>query len=628
MKLIQACLLLSVTIGNSVAAQDNRVTELAEYYSTLAANGRFNGTILVAEKGKVIYEHAFGYADFPAKKLNTTSSVFPIASITKTITSTAILQLKEKGKLQITDPVTKYLPGFPYPTVTLKHLLSHTSGLPDYDQLFLGMINQHPDTVFTNKDIIPAAVTGHVPLNFQPGDEFRYNNVNFNVLAMIVEKVSGEPFNMYIRRHILQPAGMSSTSLWKMFTYTDKRLSRLYLYPRSWSAELESPDTMAAFHRIYNYNFIGHGDMISTTGDLLKYDKALYNGKLLNEATCKEAFTPVLLPGGKDNPQHYALGWGTRYDSAFGETVLHTGGLPGIRCILLRNLSRHQTIIVFDNTANDTYAMAYQALKMLNGIAPLKPLKNGTRDYAIALAKHGSAAGTRALSEMEKDTANYILTEEDLNVLGYDFLASNMDTEAAEVFKNNVRLYPASWNVYDSYGEVLAKTGKKEEAIQMYKKSIALNNGNDNGKKILAQLTADTLPVYRPEPYVPDSKELYDEIVKMDSIFFGAYNNCDIEKQASLLSDSLEFYHDKGGLSTSKKDVMDAVRRNICNKVQRELVQGSVEVYPINNYGAVETGYHRFHNLVEKSISRPGKFVIIWQKKGSSWQMTRIISLH
>lgn len=626
MKFKLACLLFIAAISANVTAQD-KAKALSQYFTTLAANNRFNGNILVAENGKVVYEHSFGYADFSAKRPNTALSSFPIASITKTITATAILQLKEKGKLQLTDPVTKYLPDFPYPNVTITHLLSHTSGVPDYEQLFFKMIDQHPDTVFTNKDIIPAAIAGKLPLNFQPGQDFRYNNVNFNILAMVVEKLSGQAFDTYVSRNILQPAGMSSTSASDFFSRKDKHLITQYRYP-PWSAAIEKPDTAAEFKKLYNLNFKGHGDLISTAQDLLKYDEALYNGKLLNEATLKEAFTPVMLPGGKDNPQRYGLGWGTRYDSAFGESVLHTGGLIGLRTILFRNLSRHQTIIVFDNTSNDTYSMAYQALKILNGIKPLKPVKSGARYYAIALANDGCAAGNKALAKIEKDTAGYILDEEELNVLGYQFLSANMDTAAYEVFKTNVRLFPSSWNVYDSYGEVLAKMGKKEEAIRMYKKSIDLNGYNDNGKKVLSQLSTDTVPVYRPEPYVPDDKKLYDEIVRMDSIFFTAYNNCDLETQRSFLSDTLEFYHDKGGLSTSKKEVMDAIAKNICGKVKRELVQGSVEVYPINNYGAVEIGYHRFHNLVEKSISRPGKFVSIWQRKGDSWQMTRIISLH
>jgi hypothetical protein len=130
--------------------------------------------------------------------------------------------------------------------------------------------------------------------------------------------------------------------------------------------------------------------------------------------------------------------------------------------------------------------------------------------------------------------------------------------------------------------------------------------------------------------YIPDSQSLYDTIVKWDSFYFTAYNTCDLVKQRSIFSDTLEFYHDKGGLSTSKNDIMDALQKNICGKVTRELVAGSIEVYPIKDFGAVEMGIHRFHNNQEPpgTPSHPGKFVIIWQQTNNTWKITRVISLH
>jgi hypothetical protein len=125
------------------------------------------------------------------------------------------------------------------------------------------------------------------------------------------------------------------------------------------------------------------------------------------------------------------------------------------------------------------------------------------------------------------------------------------------------------------------------------------------------------------------SDSLYLTIVQQDSIFFIAYNTCDMNKQQEMYADSIEFYHDKGGLSTSKKEILDATRKNICGKVTRELVKGSIEVYPIPGYGAVELGMHMFHNNQEPNqIAHPSKFVIIWKKKNNHWLITRVISLH
>jgi hypothetical protein len=129
--------------------------------------------------------------------------------------------------------------------------------------------------------------------------------------------------------------------------------------------------------------------------------------------------------------------------------------------------------------------------------------------------------------------------------------------------------------------------------------------------------------------YKPQSLELYNTIVHMDSIYFNAYNACDMDKQAVIFADSIEFYHDGSGLQTSKKALLSAIKENICGKVTRVLVKESIEVYRIPDFGAVEIGLHRFINHAENdALSKPDKFVIIWRHKNDKWQITRVISLH
>ena len=115
----------------------------------------------------------------------------------------------------------------------------------------------------------------------------------------------------------------------------------------------------------------------------------------------------------------------------------------------------------------------------------------------------------------------------------------------------------------------------------------------------------------------------------MDKEFFGAYNNCDLEKQADIYADNIEFFHDKAGLMTSKQEIIDGTERNICGKVTRELIKGSVEVYPIADYGAVQIGFHKFHNNQEPDApSIPSKFIIMWKNNNDDWKITKVISLH
>jgi predicted small lipoprotein YifL len=129
--------------------------------------------------------------------------------------------------------------------------------------------------------------------------------------------------------------------------------------------------------------------------------------------------------------------------------------------------------------------------------------------------------------------------------------------------------------------------------------------------------------------YQPESKELYDSIVHMDSLWEDSYNNCKIDVQEALISENLEFYHDRGGLLTSKSQLINALKNNICGKVKRELLKGSIEVYPIKGYGAVEMGYHRFHSINDTGPdSRYARFVHIWHRENGQWKITRVISLH
>ncbi len=129
--------------------------------------------------------------------------------------------------------------------------------------------------------------------------------------------------------------------------------------------------------------------------------------------------------------------------------------------------------------------------------------------------------------------------------------------------------------------------------------------------------------------YVPIDKEVYDIIVAKDKEYFDAYNTCDLKKQASLYSEDLEFFHDKGGLSTSKQDILTSIEKNICGKVTRTLVEGSIEVYPIKDYGAIEIGYHKFYNNQEpNAISKASKFIMVWKKEDEKWFISKVISLH
>ncbi|MDX6183683.1 nuclear transport factor 2 family protein [Flavobacterium sp. Fl-77] len=132
--------------------------------------------------------------------------------------------------------------------------------------------------------------------------------------------------------------------------------------------------------------------------------------------------------------------------------------------------------------------------------------------------------------------------------------------------------------------------------------------------------------------YKPDDQKLYETIVVLDSLFFNAYNTCEVnlETYGNFYADDIEFYHDNGGIMTSKNAIIEGTQKNICGKVTRELVKGSIEVYPIKNFGAIEIGLHKFHNNTEpkNAKSNIGRFMIIWKNDNNNWKITRVVSLH
>lgn len=496
--------LLFVSLTAARVGAQTRIENLEAYFAAWSQNRQFNGNVLVAENGKIAYERSFGYADFSGKKPATRDTLFPLASISKTLTATAILQLYEKGKLRPADPVVKHLPAFPYPEITIRHLLSHSSGLPPYNAFFDSAKEADPKKVFTNADFLPGLVAGKKPLVYPPGTNWNYDNVNYIVLAIILESVSGTPFDDYIENRILRPAGMRETvflPLSRLFDPARKKSERLgipHWYPHIYSDEPLRADRMPYVSSYWRaYDFQGFSDYAGTTHDLLKFDEALSGGRLLSERVFDEAFTPAGLEGGKEASSLYGLGWAIEKDDSLGKIVYHGGGAVGSSCALLRNITKRQAAVVFDVAHDQARLMAFEALKILNGQRVPAPKKSLARIYGKALIEKGPAAARNILDELRKDPERYALSEEEINSLGYDFLGDSNPfhrpeehryAEALEAFKLNVELFPAGWNAYDSYGEALLKTGKTEEAAEMYRKSIELNPHNENGKKALEKI--------------------------------------------------------------------------------------------------------------------------------------------
>jgi CubicO group peptidase (beta-lactamase class C family) len=184
---------------------------LDSFFIEINNNGDINGSVLVAENGKIIYQKSFGYADIQNNIPNTPNTLFQIASVSKLFTAIAVLQLVEQKKLNLSDKFSKYFPDFPYAEVTIHQMLAMTSGVPEADPLLFPIWKQNRDTIFSKYDIIPAIKAGKVPQEFKEGEKYRYRNTNYSLLALLVEKISGLKYDSYLLKKIFEPSRMKST---------------------------------------------------------------------------------------------------------------------------------------------------------------------------------------------------------------------------------------------------------------------------------------------------------------------------------------------------------------------------------------------------------------------------------
>jgi len=490
-------LILTVVIYSYANAQDT-FKRLDSLFNGQFDAGQLNGNVLVADHGQVIYKKSFGYADIPNKVLNTDHSAFFLASVSKTITSTAILQLVQKNKIRLDKPFKKYFAQFPYPDITVRNLLSHTSGLPrDKEDIFDTVLKVQPQKKFSYHDIIPALQQYPKPLAFKPGDKFSYSNINYNLLALLVEKASGMPFDAYLKKYIFIPAGMTETYLSSPQLPQKINVTHRYLYPKHYYPHFKLADSIPDVANIYvNYTiFWGEGNVISTTTDLLKFDQALYNNKLVNSKILDEAFKPTVLNSNQEviagGGVSYGLGWYILKIKAPEKIVLHNGFIQGLRSTFIRNLSNNQTVIILDNgQSGSNFITASNAISILDN-TPQEKVKISIADkYAKILFEKGADIAASRLVQMQADTAHYRSNAHEMDFIANELLSDLYIDKALEAYKINLLLNPTNPEMYNSYGKALDKAGKKQEAILIYKRSLALKQDNKDAKDALVKLEA------------------------------------------------------------------------------------------------------------------------------------------
>lgn len=306
------------------------------FFDTQLPPGIFNGSILVAKKGEIVFEEYAGFTD-PTLKRDTLTprTAFHLASISKTFTAMAILRLKQEGKLALEDTLSKYFKDFPYPGITIKMLLSHRSGLPNYLHYF-DKYKWDTRKMVTNTDVLRSLYDYNPPLDFPSGRHFAYCNTNYVLLALIIETVSGSSFKTYLENTIFRPLQMHDT-----YVFTPEDMSRA-LPSFEWN------------NRKYPYEFLdvvyGDKNIYSTAQDMLKWDRALYPGKFFTKETLDSAFAGYSFE--KQGQRNYGLGWRITFLNNGKKLLYHNGWWHGSNTVFIRLIDEEAVIIVLSNKFN------------------------------------------------------------------------------------------------------------------------------------------------------------------------------------------------------------------------------------------------------------------------------------
>lgn len=500
-------ILFTCSIATSIQAQNLR-NKFDSFFCEINKDENINGSVYIAENGNLVYQQSFGNADEEHKIANTTNTLFQIASVSKIFTAVAVLQLYEQKKIKLTDKFVDYFPAFPYANVTIQQILSNTSGIANTGDFLRNYWRMNRDTVFTLDDIIPALKASNTPLDFEPGEGWEYSNTNYNLLALLTEKVSHEAFNNYISNHVFKPAGMESTFLKTPGSnpYHQANVAYNYATPFLFSLPVRVDSFAIPYFKI-EYRTIpdfGAAGIYSSVTDLASFHDALNKGKLLKpgsldllySASVKNNGKKIILGGvgseaGEIGDFYWGFGNRIYLDSSMGKIIWESGGMPGCNANIVYNLNKHQLLIWLNNKESaTTMNNIFEALNILNNkpFIVKKAKKHAANIYGNLLLEQGDDKAFASLINMKSDTANYIVDEDELNQLGYDFSENNLNTLALTTFRTAILLFPNSDNLLNSYAEVLLKAGKKEEAIIMYKESLLLNPDNEDSIKALQKL--------------------------------------------------------------------------------------------------------------------------------------------
>ncbi len=318
-----------------------KVEKMDSVFKSMVKDKGFNGSILIAKEGKILYQNYSGYADFVTKKKLTASSQYETASVSKQFTAVAILMLYEQNKLKLTDTVQKFIPDFPYKGITVHQLLCHRSGLPDYFK-FAEKYHLKKNGFMDNDSLLRMMKKYRPKILEKPDEKFEYSNTGYAILASIVERISGISFVEFVNENIFIPLGMKESYFYH------------YGKPQNDGYTIGHRSNYKHYERDFESGVMGDKGIFTTANDLLIWDNALYEAKILKPETIKLAFT---FKNQESSPcNNYGYGWRLSCDE-YGNPLVYHGGLwNGNNSLFLKRLADNTLIVFLSNLYNKGFS--------------------------------------------------------------------------------------------------------------------------------------------------------------------------------------------------------------------------------------------------------------------------------
>lgn len=450
--------------------------QMRDLMAAYHAYNMFDGAVLVADKGKIVYQGAFGMANREWNIPNSTDTKFMIGSVSKPLTAMLTLIQVQKGLLALDSTLSHYLPAFnnkPAAKVTVRQLLNHTSGIPNYDiikDFFPRLSRQY----FSRTDYLKTYIDS--ALAFPPGTRYLYSSWGYFTLGYLLETVTGKSYAALMQQDLFAKAGMTSSG---SYAHTQ-------IVPRRATGYDYSIDGYTSNDFRDQSNTMGTGDIYSTVGDLFRFHEAIMQHTLINDALTREMLAPGM------DPANYGFGWFNKpfkyspTDSA--ASNFHLGMTDGFISFVRRIPSTNTVVVMLCNSSpTDFFGITNNLLRLLRHV-PVKLKAPVHKKMEQLIRQQGMAAALKAYPAMKADTAHYYIDWISMNFLAQQLQTARRLEEAKQLAENNLREFADKDLVQVTMGNIYVELGQKAAAIACYRAALQINPQYEEARNRLKEL--------------------------------------------------------------------------------------------------------------------------------------------